>query len=275
LYEKAMPDDLPLGEKLLAAKAAGYDYLELSIDESDERLERLNWSDKELNALKAAQEVAALPILSVCLSGHRRFPLGDPEPETRRASLDIMEKSLRLASLVGARMIQLAGYDVYYKPSTGETEGYFARGLERAVEMAACRGIFLGLETMETPFMDTVSKAMRWVEQIKSPYLQIYPDTGNLTNSAIVSGQSALDDLDSGRGHLLALHLKESLPGVYRNLPYGAGHVDFAALSAKALESGVRLFVAEFWHRDGDWRSVIAENCRFLRDVLRSASASL
>lgn len=42
LYEKSMPNTLSLPEKLAEAKKAGFDYLELSIDESDEKLSRLD-----------------------------------------------------------------------------------------------------------------------------------------------------------------------------------------------------------------------------------------
>ena len=38
--------------------------------------------------------------------------------------------------------------------------------------MASQKGILLGFETMETPFMNTVEKSMRFVELVKSPYLQ-------------------------------------------------------------------------------------------------------
>ena len=37
LYEKAMPGSLTWKEKLLAAKSAGYDFVEISIDETDEK----------------------------------------------------------------------------------------------------------------------------------------------------------------------------------------------------------------------------------------------
>ena len=36
LYEKAMPKELSWKEKLMAAKEAGYDFVEISIDETDE-----------------------------------------------------------------------------------------------------------------------------------------------------------------------------------------------------------------------------------------------
>ena len=40
LYEKSMPSELTWEEKLSVAKAAGYDFVEISIDESDEKLNR-------------------------------------------------------------------------------------------------------------------------------------------------------------------------------------------------------------------------------------------
>ena len=47
LYEKAMPGNLTMAEKLTAAREAGYDYLEMSVDETDEKLARLNMSREE------------------------------------------------------------------------------------------------------------------------------------------------------------------------------------------------------------------------------------
>lgn len=42
LYEKAMPGTLSWREKLKTAKRAGFDFVEISIDESDEELARLD-----------------------------------------------------------------------------------------------------------------------------------------------------------------------------------------------------------------------------------------
>jgi L-ribulose-5-phosphate 3-epimerase/hexulose-6-phosphate isomerase len=274
LYEKSMPSSLSLREKLEETAKAGFDCLELSIDETDEKLARLEWGDKEINALQRDIEETGVPVKSICLSGHRRFPLGDPDPAQRRRSLDIMEKAVNLAARLGIRVIQLAGYDVYYKPSTAETEKFFAEGLEMSVRMAAREGVILAFETMETPFIDTVGKAVNWTQKISSPYLQVYPDTGNLTNAALKYGHGVSSDMEKGAGFLAALHLKESKPDVYREVPYGQGHVDFDEAAGTAWRLGVRLFTAEFWYSEnaGPWRAVLLENNRFLRAVLDRAA---
>jgi predicted hexulose-6-phosphate isomerase len=269
LYEKSMPGSLSLGEKLRETGVAGFDYMELSVDETGEKLARLDWSAAEINALRRAVDETGIPILSICLSGHRRFPLGDPDAAVRKQSLAIMEKAVLLAQRLGVRIIQLAGYDVYYKPSDENTRSLFEGNLAQAAAMAARTGIILAFETMETPFIDTVEKAMYWVKRIGSPYLQIYPDTGNITNAALSCGGNVTADLESGRGHLVALHLKESKPGVYREVPYGTGHVDFAGAAKTAWALGVRMYVGEFWHTgEANWREILQRNNRFLRDVL-------
>ena len=273
LYEKSMPWSLGLPEKLRVTGAAGYDYLELSIDETDEKLARLDWSPEEVKDLHHAMEESGIYIKSICLSGHRRFPLGDPDSETRRRSLSIMERTIALAARLGVRIIQIAGYDVYYKPSTAETQRLFAENLERSVYMAAREGIILAFETMETPFINTVTKAAAWVRKFQSPYLQIYPDTGNITNAALEYGGGIKEDLENGTGYLAALHLKESKPGVYREVPYGEGHVNFSEAIQTAWRLGIRLYVAEFWHTGGDsWRETLNGNNKFLRNFLDKAS---
>ena len=269
LYEKSMPNTLTLREKLEAAKQAGFDYLELSIDESPEKLERLNWTPEELQRLWLDQRQTGVPIRSICLSGHRSFPMGHPDPDVRQKSQEILEKAVNLASVLGIRLIQLAGYDVYYQPSTPETRQLFAQGLSKAVAYAARYGVMLGFETMETEFMNTVQKAMSWVNQIQSPYLQIYPDMGNLSNAALLYDHDVCQDIALGRGHLIAAHLKESRPGVFREVPFGEGHVDFSSVTRCCLKLGVRQFVGEFWYsRESSWEQVLTYNSRFLRNIL-------
>ena len=50
LYEKSMPNTLTLEEKLRQAKAAGFDFMEISIDETDARLSRLDMTREERKA---------------------------------------------------------------------------------------------------------------------------------------------------------------------------------------------------------------------------------
>lgn len=248
LYEKSMPSDLTWEEKMLAAKEAGFDFIEISIDETEEKLARLDMSVEARLELTALMQKTGVPIRTMCLSGHRKYPLGSSEPKICARGMEIMEKAIRLSEDLGIRIIQLAGYDVYYENSTFETKKRFLKNLKRAAEMAAEAGIVMGFETMETEFMNTVEKAMKYVTLVGSPYLNVYPDIGNITNAAKTYQNDVLEDLELGRGHIVAMHLKETIPGKFREIPFGTGHVDFESAVEKAWELGVRKFVTEFWY---------------------------
>ncbi len=272
LYEKSMPNQCSMREKLSAAGAAGFDFVELSVDETKEKLSRLKWNREDCFSLQRDMVETGVDFRSMCLSGQRAYPLGHPDPEMRALSLEILKKAIILAARLGIRVIQLAGYDVYYEPSTEETREAFGQGLRAGVEFAAREGVVLAFETMETPFLNTVEKAMYWVREINSPYLQVYPDMGNLTNAALPD-KDVLFDLEQGRGHLFAVHLKETVPGVFREIPFGTGHVDFEAVTKKAFAMGVRRYVAESWY-DGkeNWQEVLRFNKKFLCEFLDRAA---
>lgn len=248
LYEKAMPGNLSWKEKLLAAKAAGYDFVEISIDETEEKLNRLDMSREERLDLVRLMAETGMPIRTMCLSGHRKYPLGSDNPEIVQRGMDIMGKAIQLADDLGIRIIQLAGYDVYYEESSLETKKRFLANLKKAVNMAEVSGVVLGFETMENEFMNTVEKAMKYVTLVDSSYLNVYPDIGNITNAADTYKTDVLEDLYIGKGHLVAMHLKETVPGKFREIPYGTGHVDFKTAIQTAWNLGVRKYVTEFWY---------------------------
>lgn len=249
LYEKSMPNHLTIPEKLAIVKETGFDFLELSIDETDEKLSRLDWDKEErLNLVKSMYEIG-VPIRSICLSGHRKYPFGSHDESVREHSLSIMKKAIDLADDLGVRVIQLAGYDVYYEQGDSDTLEWFMDNLTLATELAAQKGIVLGFETMETPFMNTVEKAMRFVNLVNSPYLQVYPDSGNLKNASLEpDAKNVYEDILIGKGHIVAAHLKETIPGHYREIPFGTGQIDFKRMIDTFLSIGVRRFTGEFWY---------------------------
>lgn len=272
LYEKAMPGTMTIGDKLECAKECGYDYVELSVDETDEKLSRLDWTKEERLALVKEMYRVGLPLRSMCLSGHRKYPFGAKDPEVRKRGMEIMEKAIDLADDLGIRTIQLAGYDAYYEKDQWEgSRQAFLENLTKATEMAAAKGISMGFETMETPFMNTVWKSMFYVNHIDNPWLGVYPDCGNLTNAAVADGSSVTDDLYSGRGHVIAMHLKATKPGLFRDMVFDdpTSHVDFEADIARAWSLGVRRYVTEMWYLGSEkWKDDIHTANRTMRAIL-------
>ena len=269
LYEKSMPATLNWKEKLMAAKEAGYDFVEMSIDETEEKLSRLDMPKEERLELVRLMVEVGIPIRTMCLSGHRKYPLGSCDPIVCSRGMEIMQKAIQLADDLGLRIIQLAGYDVYYEESSLETKKRFLNNLKLTANMAEKAGVVLGFETMETEFMNTVEKAMKYVTLVNSTYLNVYPDIGNITNAASSYKADVLEDLYIGKGHLVAMHLKETVPGKFREIPYGEGHVNFEEAVEAAWQLGVRKYVAEFWYTGNPiWKEDLAFAHEMLSNIL-------
>lgn len=51
IYEKALPNQIDIEEQLKMAADLGFQFLELSIDETDHRLARLDWGEDKINSI--------------------------------------------------------------------------------------------------------------------------------------------------------------------------------------------------------------------------------
>ena len=272
MYEKSMPKDLSWEEKLTACKKAGFDWVEISIDETDEKISRLYWTKEQKDELVALMKKTGTPIYTMCFSAQRKYSLGSLGKEKHEKAMEIMEKAIDFAGDIGIRIIQLAGYDCYYEEANEETRAEFIKNLKTAAQMAARRGILMGFETMmDRDFIDTVEKGMTYVNMVNSPYLGMYPDIGNLAGARHDFGyeKSVNDDLRTGAGHILACHLKETKPKTDRSVPWGTGITDYLSNLEVLKELGVRMFNGEFWCDYPDrWEENLKYSCDFLRERL-------
>ncbi|MGB5444660.1 MAG: L-ribulose-5-phosphate 3-epimerase, partial [Psychromonas sp.] len=231
IYEKAMPTELSWEERLLKSKQAGFDFVEISVDETDQRRARLDWSDDEIYALRRLCEQHQMPLQSMCLSAHRKFPFGSMDEAVRAEAFVIMEKAIALAYKLGIRCIQMAGYDVYYEAQSEQTHLRFIDGMKRAAKMAERAGIMLGVEIMDTPYLNSLSKFEVLKRQIPSPYFTAYPDVGNISGW----NYDICTELKLSQDHIVQIHLKDTLrvsgscKGQFRDLVIGEGEVDFHA----------------------------------------------
>ena len=250
IYEKALPYGTSWQEKLGVAERLGFHFVEISVDETDERLARLDWSPAERKTFCGTVIDSPLTVPSMCLSGHRRFPLGSHDPDIRRQALAVMEKAIHLAVDTGIRTIQLAGYDVYYEAGDTETRNWYLENMRKSLDMAAREQVMLAMEIMDHPFMNSIRKFMDMKKILDSPWFTVYPDVGNL--SAWNNDVSA--EIAAGFTQIVALHLKDTLAvtkdhqGTFKEVPFGSGCVDFPRIFSKLKELAYAgPFLIEMW----------------------------
>lgn len=265
IYEKALPKNISWRERLQYAKELGFSFVEMSVDETDERLARVDWTKEERKEIVNAILDTGVRINSICFSGHRRYPLGSEDVETREKSLELMRKVIDLALDLGVRNIQLAGYDVYYQESNERTRELYIQGMKKVVKWAEKANMLLSIEIMDHPFMNSITKFLEISKEFKSPFLAVYPDVGNLS----AWGNDVEAEFKKGIDSIVAIHLKDTLAvtptfkGKFKEVEFGTGCVDFVKIFKLLKELNYTgPFMIEMWTEKAENPLKEIENAR-------------
>lgn len=268
LYEKAL---MPHSWQEMFADTAklGFDGFELSIDESDARLARLDWTREECLSVARAAADAGILLQSLCFSGQRRFPMGSEDPALVRRSLLLMEKCIRLCQYLGIRTLQVAGFDVYYEPSSPDTYARYTDNLAQMTRIAERHGVMLAIEPVEKGVL-SVEMALAIVNQIRSPFLQIYPDIANMASLGI----DYFPQMEKGLGHIVQIHIRDALPNFYYGVDIGTGIIDFVKTFRHFRQLNLSCpLTLEMWGLENPhYMETLRYAVSFLQNALKNAS---
>jgi len=260
LYEKALLDNLDWKDRLLLAKAAGYNFMEISIDETDERLERLKWDKIKIKKLRDIVYETEIPLITMCLSGNRRFPIGSSFKDIQKKGMEILIDAIYFAHHLGIRIIQVAGYDeIAGEPSTKKSQETYGKNLKIALKVASSLGVMLAIENVDVEFGDSLDKIIKYVKENDSPWLQLYPDMGNL----VAMDKDVLAQFKLAKSRIAAIHIKDTKKNVVRRVPYGEGIVDFVSVFKQLKKiSFYGPMVLEMWFDKDKDNFEIVKNAR-------------
>ena len=248
IYEKAISNRLSWDEKFTLAKESGFDCIELSIDAAPERLGRL-YDPDFARTLKNALGKTPVHIYTMALTANRGYPLGSEDPDIRSKAKEIIRRAVPLAEETGISVIHIAGYDELGEKCNAETKKLFYDSVSEVVRYAEGFAPQLAIETMDAEFMGSCTNIRRLCEEIGSEKLRIYADVGNLAGM----GKSVSEELRTGGNYIAGIHLKDSRPGVMRDVIFGEGIVDFEeALSCIAQIGYSGPMIAETWSYDDE-----------------------
>jgi len=249
IYEKALKWNGSWEDLLSQAARAGYSFVDISIDETPKREARLRWSPAERAAVVAATEKTGVPLTGLCLSIHRRIAPGSSDPAMRAQAREVLTQGIDLCADLHIPVLQLAGYFAYYEDAHPGNRQWYVDCLRYGAEYASRRGVLLGIENVDGHDIDSISAAMAVVGEINSPWLQLYPDIGNIAEQ----GYPITAELQRGEGHMLAIHAKDVRHGEPRRVPMGGGIVDWdEAFAELARQQWSGRLMIEMWNDDAD-----------------------
>lgn len=265
VYEKAISNHLPWEEKFLVAKRAGFDYVEISIDGTPERLKRL-YDKKDIHEIRDVMEHTGMPVYTMALTANRYYPLGSEDPKIREEGIELVRRAIDFAEELDIQVIHLAAYDELGDKANDRTKYLFRESVAQCANMAEGHAPYLALETMDTPFMGSCTNIVRLCREIGSEKLRCYADIGNMT----ALGLDPAQELPVGGQWIAGIHLKDARPGVCRDIPFGEGTVDFEKSLQVLQEMDYNGYMtAEMWSYDDEsFHDYLKTASQFLRDKL-------
>jgi L-ribulose-5-phosphate 3-epimerase len=154
-------------ERMRAVRAAGFDGVEMT-------------SHLDQAEVLAARAETGLEINSVCGAHHWAKPLSHPDAYIRAEGLAALQQTLREAKAYGANSILLVpgvvnndvNFDVCWQRSIEQ--------IRLAIPLAQELGVKISLENVWNNFITTEDVAVRYLDEINSPWVQWHFDVGNI-----------------------------------------------------------------------------------------------
>lgn len=259
IYEKALLSEESWEKFFAQVVTTGFTFCDLSVDESSERFSRLEWEKSQREKVRLAAKNSGVQIGGICLSAHRKVMPGSRDAAVRRQAKDVYRKGINLAYDLGAPVVQVAGYFNYYEEPWVDAKRYYVDALAQAGEYAARAGILLGIENVDSSGLRSIPEAVKVIKEIDNPYVQLYPDIGNIAEHR----GDEHEELQAAKGHILAIHVKDVLPGQPRKIPFGKGIVNWEkAMATLAQQNWCGRMMLEMWNNDNPDASEICKKSR-------------
>jgi hexulose-6-phosphate isomerase len=228
-------------EMLDIAKDAGYDGIELALEESGET--GLDSTEAKWKEIRAYADKLGLSIHSIATGLHWHYPLTADDEAVREKGVKIIEKQLDMANVMGAEAIlvvpgavhaiyvegfKVVPYDVAYERSMAA----FMRVKGKAESLK----IRIGVENVWNKFLLSPLEMRDFIDKIDSPYVGAYIDVGNVLSTGFPEQWIRI----LGK-RICKVHFKDfrtEAGGLYGFVDLLAGEVDWPAVMEAFKEVG-------------------------------------
>lgn len=178
----------PIMECVRTAKDAGFEGIELSLNESGEL--GLQTTEKEVRQLRESILEAGLEISGLATGLYWSYSMTSESAANRSKARDICRKQLELAAILGADTILVipgaVGVDFIPGSEVVDYDKAYDRALEAVSKLAADAekiGVSIGIENVWNKFLLSPLEMRNFIDAAGSAYVGAYFDAGNVVHS--------------------------------------------------------------------------------------------
>ena len=175
----------PLAESFALAKDAGFEGVEVALDEEGEV--SLASGERELMAVSRAARDAGIELYSVASGLYWKYWLTADCPQERERAKDIVRKHLEVAATLGCETILVVpgsvNADFEDPDKVVDYKDAYMRSLDAMNELkedAKHFGVSIGIENVWNKFLTSPMEMRRFIDEIDSEYVGSYFDVGNV-----------------------------------------------------------------------------------------------
>ncbi|RJE82616.1 sugar phosphate isomerase/epimerase [Paenibacillus sp. 1011MAR3C5] len=180
--------DRTIQECARIAKQAGFDGLELSLNETGEL--GLEATDKEVLAIKSMLQDEGLEIAGLATGLYWDYAMTSEDEGKRQKAIDICKKQLELAAAFGVDAILVIPGAVGVDFIPGSEIVSYDRAYDRALEAigklaphAEAAGVSIAIENVWNKFLLSPLELRGFIDAHNSPFVGSYFDVGNVVHS--------------------------------------------------------------------------------------------
>ncbi len=184
----SFPSDMKIIDCMKIAKDAGFEGIELALNETGEM--GLNSSEEEVLKYKNAASQIGIKISSLATGLYWSYPLTSNNKDTREKAKNIVKKQLNNAAILGVDTILVipgaVGVDFIPGFEVVDYDIAYNRSLEEIKELAyyaESKKVSIGLENVWNKFLLSPLEMRDFIDKINSPFVGAYFDVGNVIYS--------------------------------------------------------------------------------------------
>lgn len=184
----SFPSDMKIIDCMKIAKDAGFEGIELALNETGEM--GLNSGEEEVLKYKNAASQIGIEISSLATGLYWSYPLTSNNKDTREKAKNIVKKQLKNAAILGVDTILVipgaVGVDFIPGFEVVDYDIAYNRSLEEIKELAyyaESKKVSIGLENVWNKFLLSPLEMRDFIDKINSPFVGAYFDVGNVIYS--------------------------------------------------------------------------------------------
>ncbi len=154
-------------ERMKAVRAAGFEGVEMA-------------SHLPQDEVLKARDETGLEVTSVCGAKHWAKPLSHSDAAVRAEGLEALRQTLRDAKAYGAGSVLLVPGVVNKEVSIEECWRRSIEQIRQVIPQARELGVKISVENVWNDFITTEDQAVRYLDEIASPWVGWHFDTGNI-----------------------------------------------------------------------------------------------